>query len=105
MWAGPLGTLTAFWHLVRSFSEHAVTADEVAGHGDRLVTTESNPIERFCLSPYNMNYHAEHHRYPFVPAPRLPEVRRRLAPTRLGAATLVRRSYLSALRTYYRSLP
>lgn len=105
LWAGPLATLTSFWHLVRSFAEHAITAKEQAEHADRLITTESNAVERFCLAPYNMNYHAEHHRYPFVPAPRLPEVRDRLAGTPAGAATLVRRSYFSSMRTLYRSLP
>lgn len=105
LWAAPLGTLTPFWHLVRSFTEHAVTPDEQAEHEDRLVTTTSNPVERFCLAPYNMNYHAEHHLHPFVPAPRLPEVRRRMAGDEAAASVLVRRSYLGSLRDHYRALP
>lgn len=105
LWAAPLVTLTPFWHLVRSFTEHAVTEGEQAAHADRLVTTTSHPLELFCLAPYNMNHHAEHHLHPFVPAPRLPEVRRRMADDAGAPPVLVRSSYLGALRDHYRSLP
>ena len=105
LWAGPLGTLTSFLHLLRSFAEHAVTDDESAGHRNRLVTVTSNPVELSFAAPYNMNFHAEHHCYPFVPSPRLPLVRERMASDPAAPPVLRRGSYLGTLWRHYRSLP
>src|SRR5438309_1420832 len=61
LWLLPLGTLTATMHMVRNFCEHAISDDEAAAHGDRLISIRSNPIERALIAPFYMNYHAEHH--------------------------------------------
>jgi fatty acid desaturase len=105
LWLAPLATLTALCHLVRSFVEHAITDDETAGHGNRLITIHSNPIERGLLSPYFMNYHAEHHLVPSVPAPRLRELQERLANDHDVPPVLERSSYGGAIRHYVRDLP
>lgn len=104
LWAAPLGTLTAFCHLVRSFGEHALVADEEAGHANRLITVRSNRVERFLVAPYNMNYHSEHHLFPWIPASRLPEAQRRLHDAPEAPPRLVRSSYAQALGSYFRSL-
>lgn len=105
LWLAPLATVTTLSHLLRSFVEHAVTDSEVAQHDNRLITILSNPVERGLLAPYNMNFHAEHHLHPAVPAPRLPVMRRRLAERDDTPPLLVRSSYGSAVRRYARSLP
>jgi fatty acid desaturase len=103
LWVLPLVTLTTVCHLLRSFIEHAVLTEERPDHDNLLVSITSNPVELAFVAPFNMNYHAEHHLYPAVPARRLPEVRQALAasPT---PPRLLRTAYLSALLRYTRSL-
>ena len=104
LWVLPLGTLTAAMHMLRSFCEHAITEDEVKGHGDRLISVRSNPVERALVAPFYMNYHAEHHQFPGVPARRLPAVQRRLAAGPDGCQHLMRSTYARALAKYVHSL-
>jgi fatty acid desaturase len=103
LWVLPLITLTTVCHLIRSFIEHAVLTEERPAHDNLLVSITSNPIELAFVAPFNMNFHAEHHLYPAVPARRLPEVRQALAET-AQPPRLIRTAYLTALTRYARSL-
>ena len=105
LWLAPLATLTALCHLVRSFAEHAIADSEEGAHGNRLITIRSSWLERALVSPYFMNFHAEHHLLPSVPAPRLGELQERLAQRDDAPAVLVRPSYVGAVRHYARELP
>jgi len=106
LWAVPLVTVTTLCHLIRSFTEHAITEEEMEGeHANRLITIRSNFLERGLLSPYNMNLHAEHHLMPSVPAPRLKELQKRVRERDDTPPVLVRRSYGAALRRYVSALP
>jgi fatty acid desaturase len=105
LWLAPLATVTALCHLIRSFVEHAITDSEVPAHGNRLITIRSSLVERAILSPYFMNYHAEHHLLPSVPAPRLKQLQTRLAQREDAPPVLVRPSYAGALKRYARELP
>ncbi|MDX6698654.1 MAG: hypothetical protein QOE65_2051 [Solirubrobacteraceae bacterium] len=105
LWLAPLVTATVLGHLVRSFVEHAITDDEAPRHANRLITIRSNWLERAFVAPYAMNYHAEHHLIPSVPAPRLRELHQRLARREDLPPLLVRSSYGQALRRYVRALP
>jgi fatty acid desaturase len=104
LWVAPLVTLTTVFHLLRSFSEHAITTAERDEHTNRLVTTTSNRIERFLVAPYWMNFHSEHHLFPWVPAQYLPEVRRRLEGHDDLPPRLTRASYLGTAVLYFRQL-
>jgi fatty acid desaturase len=104
LWLLPLATLTAAMHMVRSFCEHAIGDDEAASHADRLISIRSNPVERALVAPFYMNYHAEHHLFPGVPARRLPAVQRRLVTRTDGPPHLIRSTYAGALARYVRSL-
>lgn len=104
LWLAPLATVTALCHLVRSFAEHAIADSEEAGHANRLVTIRSTWLERALVSPYFMNFHAEHHLLPSVPAPRLRELQRRLARRDDTPPVLVRSSYVGAIHHYAREL-
>jgi fatty acid desaturase len=103
LWVLPLVTLTTGCHLLRSFVEHAVLTEERPDHDNLLVSIVSNPVERAFVAPFNMNYHAEHHLYPAVPARRLPELREALAVT-AEPPRLLRSAYLTALLRYAQSL-
>jgi len=105
LWLLPLVTATVLSHLVRSFVEHAVTDDEVPAHANRLITIHSNLVERFIVAPYGMNYHAEHHLIPTVPAPRLRQLQQRLSERDDLPPVLVRSSYGQAMRRYVGALP
>lgn len=104
LWLLPLATATVLVHLLRSFAEHAITRDEEEQHDNRLITIRSNRLERFVMSPYFMNYHAEHHLVPSVPAPRLKQLQKRLAEREDLPPVLEQQSYGAALRRYVRSL-
>lgn len=104
LWLAPLVTVTVLFHLVRSFVEHAITDAEAPEHSNRLITIHSNLLERGLLAPYGMNYHAEHHLVPSVPAPRLKRLQRRLSSREDLPSLLVRPSYMRALLRYSRSL-
>jgi fatty acid desaturase len=71
-WIAPILTVMFGLNVVRSCLEHAVITDFNVEKPDRLVSFKSNPIELFLLSPYNMNFHAEHHLWPSVPCSNLP---------------------------------
>jgi fatty acid desaturase len=103
LWVLPLITLTTFCHVLRSFIEHAVLTEERPAHDNLLVSITSNPVELAFVAPFNMNYHAEHHLYPAVPARRLPDVRAALAGT-ADPPRLMRTAYLTALLRYAKSL-
>jgi fatty acid desaturase len=97
LWLVPLGTLTAGSHLVRSFVEHAVLPGERPEHDNLLISTRSNALERQLVAPFNMSHHAEHHLFPWIPARRLPEARRRIEASEAAPPILRRRSYLGTV--------
>ena len=105
LWLAPLATTTALAHLIRSFVEHAITERESERHANRLITIRSNWFERAFLSPYYMNYHAEHHLLPSVPAPRLRKLQTRLAGTPGLPPVLERSSSGGAIRQVAGELP
>jgi fatty acid desaturase len=104
LWLAPLLTVTVLCHLVRSFVEHAISEDETSSHRNRLITIPSNLIERSMVAPYWMNYHAEHHILPSVPAPRLRQLQKRLDGREEVPPVLVRSSYGGAILRFMRSL-
>ena len=86
LWLLPMLTVMVGLNSLRSCLEHAQPASGEPG----LHSFISNPIERFFLSPFNMNVHAEHHLVPAVPWHHLPALRRFLQREELyGRVTLV----------------
>jgi fatty acid desaturase len=97
LWVLPLATLAVVLNGLRAFCDHANLSDEPRGEAARLVSYISNPAERFFLSPFHMNYHAEHHLFPYVPHYRLPVVRQRIRtvpPPAIAATVQWRGAYL-----------
>lgn len=58
------------------------TAEHVGATGDEELTATRTVLprwwERLLIAPVNVNYHLEHHLFPSVPGPRLPELHRYL---------------------------
>jgi fatty acid desaturase len=83
-WLLPLLTVFPVCFRLRTVAEHSgVTAQRRYARQvvDTLNTTRtiiSNPVTRFFIAPYCINYHTEHHLYPSVPYFRLPEINRLL---------------------------
>jgi fatty acid desaturase len=105
LWLTPLLTVTSGVLVTRNYLDHALVGDELEAYPDRRVSVDANVAEGSTISPYNMNWHAEHHLFPWVPARRLPEAARRLSAREEAPARLVRRSYTGALLQHLKSLP
>ncbi len=75
LWAMPLATLAALYNDFRIFCEHSLIGRDSNNADERMVTFISNPVERFFIAPNHMNYHAEHHFFPYVPHGNLPALR------------------------------
>jgi fatty acid desaturase len=75
LWFFPLASLAALYNDFRIFCEHSLIGRDSSNTDDRMVTFVSNPIERFFVAPNHMNYHAEHHFFPYVPHRNLPALR------------------------------
>jgi fatty acid desaturase len=105
LWLAPLLTVTSGFVVVRNYIDHALVDDELDKWPDRRVSVDARVAEGAVVSPFNMNWHAEHHMFPWVPARRLPEAARRLRTHAAAPAQLVRRSYLLAIAEHLRALP
>lgn len=71
LWLFPLATWYQVATRIRNIAEHAmVPANDDPFRNTR--TTKAGAVARALLAPYFVNYHLEHHLFPFVPCYRLP---------------------------------
>lgn len=105
LWLAPLLTVTSGVVVTRNYVDHALVGDELEAYPDRRVSVDANLAEGTNLSPFNMNWHAEHHLFPWIPARRLPEASRRLAARSDSPDRLIRKTYTGALLKHLRTLP
>lgn len=97
LWLAPLLTWYQLVSRIRNIAEHAVVPDD----DDPLLntrTTLADPLTRLLLAPYWVNYHLEHHLFPFVPCWRLQRVHRLLLAKGQGGRMELRRSYREVMR-------
>jgi fatty acid desaturase len=104
LWLAPLTTITSGFVVTRNYVDHALVGDELDEYPDRRVSVDPVAVEGAYVSPYNMNWHAEHHLFPWIPARRLPAAARRLAARSDRPAELVRTSYLGVLLAHFKKL-
>lgn len=105
LWLLPVYAFTFLGDNLRSFAEHShPEADEKADQ-HRLITFVSNPLERWFVSPMNMNFHTAHHLWVSIPYYNLPEADRLIRNSPYAAGLEWRRSYFGYLIRYYLSLP
>ena len=103
LWVLPLFTLVSFFDAFRQFAEHACPVPDSTGK-ILLISTRSNLLERFFFAPFSMNFHAEHHFFPFVPYYRLAELSRRIRTHPKSSEIQWRTSYLGSLLHFSRAL-
>jgi fatty acid desaturase len=77
-WFIPLFSVMFGLNTLRSCLEHAEIVERDSGGYDRYNSFYSNPVERFVLSPFSMNCHAEHHYWPTIPFWKLNKARAEL---------------------------
>jgi fatty acid desaturase len=71
LWALPAATVGGGLTVLRATLDHADAGEPP----DLALTFVSNPIERFIVSPFNFNYHFEHHYFMTVPYYHAPKLR------------------------------
>jgi fatty acid desaturase len=102
-WMFPVYLMVFLPDEIRAFCEHAqpILPDRAAD-GSRIITFAPNIFERVLFAPMNMNYHAEHHLWQFIPYYNLPDVHRLIADR---GEIEIRTSYIGFLWAYFRALP
>lgn len=96
-WLLPMATVFMVILRVRNIAEHAVVPDNDDPFRHAR-TTLADPVTRFLLAPYNVNYHVEHHLLMWVPFYNLPEMHRLLIDKGYGERMEIRRGYPEVLR-------
>lgn len=92
LWLLPLMTWYQLVSRIRNIAEHAVVPDNDDPWRNTR-TTLAGPLTRLVLAPYRVNYHLEHHLFPFAPCWRLPRLHRHLLAEGHGPRMELRRSY------------
>ena len=97
LWLLPLMTWFMCVLRIRNIAEHGMTAQ-----GDNPLThartVKANPIARFFLAPYWVNYHIEHHAYMYVPCYNLPRLHHALISENYGDEMEQKNSYSQVLK-------
>lgn len=100
LWLAPLFTVMMGLNAIRSSIEHA----DPPAAAPALNSFTSSALERFFVSPWHMNVHAEHHLVPAVPWHQLPALRRFLQNEGLYAEVRLHPSYAVRAREVARSI-
>jgi fatty acid desaturase len=96
LWLLPLLTWYQLVTRIRNIAEHAVVPDNDDPWRNTR-TTLAGPLARLVLAPYRVNYHLEHHLFPFAPCWRLPRLHRHLLTHCHGPRMELRRCYREVL--------
>jgi len=105
LWILPIFIHVFLADLVRSFLEHASAESDEEADEHRLISYQSNRIEKTLLAPMNMNYHAAHHLWTSIPYYNLPEANNILKKSKFSQKILWRNSYFNFAIKYFLSLP
>jgi fatty acid desaturase len=89
LWVVPGSTVLPGLLAFRGMVEHA----DPGIPPNYMLTFISNPIERFMVSPFNFNYHAEHHMFIAVSYDQLPQLRKFLLEKNAMTECVVLNSY------------
>jgi fatty acid desaturase len=105
LWLLPVYAFAYLGDNLRSFAEHSHPERDDRADEHRLITYRSNPIERWFVAPFNMNYHAAHHLWPSIPYYNLPIADDDICRRAEAAGLEWRRSYFGYLFRYWLALP
>ena len=103
-WLAPVPTVALFMNRVRIFVEHGIPYAGREQHGKPfegapLLTVDlaSNPVERFFVAGFWMNYHNAHHHVPSIPHYHVPRLREVLEAEEPGYPGVVESTYAACL--------
>jgi fatty acid desaturase len=105
LWALPVYLFTYLGDSIRSFAEHSHPQNDIAADEHRLLTYDSNIVERAFFAPMNMNYHAAHHLWVSIPYYNLPVADSEMRAHPLARELEWRKSYVGYLTRYALALP
>jgi fatty acid desaturase len=105
LWLAPVYCFTYLGDNLRSFCEHSHPESDAEADEHRLITFRSNPIERWFVSPMNMNYHAAHHLWVSIPYYNLPAADAEMMRHPSASDIEVRGSYVAYVIRYAFALP
>jgi fatty acid desaturase len=105
LWLLPVYLFTYLGDSIRSFAEHSHPQNDEAADEHRLLTYESNALERAFLAPMNMNYHAAHHLWVSIPYYNLPVADAEMRGHALARDLEWRTSYVHYLTRYALAMP
>ncbi len=100
LWLLPIVTIMAGLSATRACFEHATLTDPP----ERLMTFPTGFLQHYVFGPFNFNYHAEHHRFPGVPACNLRRLHGHLVSTNNLGETKLCPSYLSRVKVIMNGL-
>lgn len=105
LWLVPLYCFAFVGDNLRAFAEHSQPEPDILANEHRLISFDSNPLERLFISPLNMNYHAAHHLWPSIPYYNLPLADREIRGLPAAADLEWRGTYVGYLLRYFALLP
>jgi fatty acid desaturase len=105
LWLVPVYLFMYLGDNLRSFAEHSQPQEDQGADEHRLITYESNPLERMLVSPMNMNYHAAHHLWPSIPYYNLPMADALMRASPEAAGLEWRKTYVGYLLRYWKAVP
>lgn len=101
-WILPLATFYQLFLRLRNIGEHAAVTDLNCPLKNSR-SMEYNPIERFFVTPYWVNYHLEHHLHPGIPCYRLKAFHELLLEKGLGQQMEIKKSFLTTFKLMIRT--
>jgi fatty acid desaturase len=105
LWLVPLYCFAFVGDNFRAFAEHSQPEPDGLANQHRLISYDSNWLERLFVSPCNMNYHAVHHLWPSIPYYNLPIADREIRGLPAADELEWRGSYCGYLLRYFSLLP
>ncbi len=105
LWYFPFFSFALLGDNFRTFAEHTQPEPDEVGDTHRLITFDSNPIERLFFAPFNMNYHTVHHLWTSIPYYNLPTADAEIRDNPAAVGLEWRKSYIGFLIRYWLSLP
>jgi fatty acid desaturase len=105
LWYMPFFVFALLGDNFRTFAEHTQPEPDAQGDTHRLITYDSNIIERMFFSPMNMNYHTAHHLWTSIPYYNLPRADAEIRHQPAAAGLEWRKSYVGFLLRYWLALP
>ena len=105
LWLLPVYVHAYLGDLVRSFLEHSHPESDDKADLHRMITYDSNWLERTLFAPMNMNFHTAHHLWTSIPYYNLPTADAEIRHSPAAQGLVWRKSYLGYLIRYWLALP